>query len=108
MRSFAVTSNLYPETTIQENNAADDRSNTVPSRSTLHSLRNLNPPDNLRNGFHSRPSLFQRTHSQDPYDPDLNSFKAVEDDDYGFKSRFNSSQVRQINLCFRFTEKYSN
>ena len=40
---------------------------------------------------HSRaPSLFSRNNQ----DPDLTSFKTLEDDDYGFKSRFSSSQVR--------------
>ena len=41
--------------------------------------------------LHSRaPSLFSRNNQE----PDLTSFKTMEDDDYGFKSRFSSSQVR--------------
>ena len=39
VKNYAVTgSNLYPETTIRE---PIDRSGTIPSRSTLHSLRNI-------------------------------------------------------------------
>ena len=99
VKSYAVTgSNLYPETTIRE---PIDRSGTIPSRSTLHSLRNIENNNVGRNSTltsrdsnrdpHSRaPSLFSRNNQ----DPDLTSFKTLEDDDYGFKSRFSSSQVR--------------
>ena len=99
VKSYAVTSsNLYPETTIRE---PIDRSGTIPSRSTLHSLRNIENNNVGRNStltsrdsnrdLHSRaPSLFSRNNQ----DPDLTSFKTLEDDDYGFKSRFASSQVR--------------
>ena len=100
MKSYAVTSNLYPETTIKE---PIDRSGTIPSRSTLHSLRNISVIDNNNvgprntgtlnsrdsNRDNSRPSLFSRNNQE----PDLTSFKTLEDDDYGFKSRFSPSMV---------------
>ena len=97
VKSYAVTSNLYPETTIKD---AVNRSGTIPSRSTLHSLRNINLDNVISVGRnsnmtsrdsrdHSRPSLFSRNNQE----PDLTSFKTLEDDDYGFKSRFSSSQV---------------
>ena len=69
VKSYAVTSsNLYPETTIRE---PVDRSGTIPSRSTLHSLRNIEGNNVGRNSTmtsrdsnrdpHSRaPSLFSR------------------------------------------------
>ena len=114
IKSYAATgSNLYPETTIRE---PVDRSGTIPSRSTLHSLRNIEGNNVGRNSTmtsrdsnrdpHSRaPSLFSRNNQ----DPDLTSFKTLEDDDYGFKSRFSSSQVRtkgQIisEWCLRFSK----
>ena len=99
VKSYAVT-NLYPETTIRD---TADRSGTIPSRSTLHSLRyidnnhttvgrNRNDSTNSQGGLESRgtsrPSLFSRNP-----EPDLTSFKTVDDDDYGFRSQFSSPQV---------------
>ena len=60
VKSYAVTgSNLYPETTIRE---PIDRSGTIPSRSTLHSLRNIENNNVGRNStLTSRHSIFIRT-----------------------------------------------
>ena len=51
---------------------------------------NFTSRDSNRDPHSRAPSLFSRNNQ----DPDLTSFKTLEDDDYGFKSRFSSSQVR--------------
>ena len=107
MRSFALTSNLYPETTIKP---GTESSQNFQSRSTLHSLKGVAAPSSTQlesgratsrqtslNRELSNNQMFQHqrrlSNEHDP-DLDLKSFtiKSLEDDDFGFKSRF-SSQV---------------
>jgi hypothetical protein len=105
MKSFAV---LYPETTVRSHHGD---SNTIQSRSTIHSLRGV--PDSVRGPGVSRQTSLNRDLSSNQLfmhqrrlsadlDTDLD-FTTLNDadDDFGFRSKFNP-QVWTFKKCQNF------
>ena len=110
MRSYAMSSN-YPETAIVHKDPDQERS--VVSRSTIHSLKGVENGGHARHYSRTSSGFLQRFSNEGAPDPDLTSYRTIpnEDDDFGFRSRFSSTQVSNqllfwINFC-TFRQKKS-
>ena len=86
-------SSNYPETAIVHKDPDQERS--VVSRSTIHSLKGVENGGHARHYSRTSSGFLQRFSNEGAPDPDLTSYRTIpnEDDDFGFRSRFSSTQV---------------
>ena len=100
MRSYAMSSN-YPETAIVHKDP-EQPERSVASRSTINSLKGVENGGHGRHYSRTSSGFLQRFSNEGAPDPDLTSYRTIpnEDDDFGFRSRFSSTQVSKNQLLF--------
>ena len=100
MRSYAMSSN-YPETAIVHKDP-EQPERSVASRSTINSLKGVENGGHGRHYSRTSSGFLQRFSNEGAPDPDLTSYRTIpnEDDDFGFRSRFSSTQVSKNQHLF--------